>query len=67
MTATELYSYYLEKYGEDSKSNRELLSRQYLGIAQPQDIANAIAFLISPAARFITGITMPVDGGLLTC
>lgn len=67
MTATELYYRYVEKYGEDSDSNKELLTRQYLGIAQPQDIANAIAFLISPAARFITGITMPVDGGLTTC
>ncbi|HHT25379.1 MAG TPA: SDR family oxidoreductase [Clostridiaceae bacterium] len=67
MTATELYNYYIEKYGKDSKTNKELLTRQYLGIAQPQDIANAIAFLISPAARFITGITMPVDGGLTTC
>lgn len=67
MTATELYNRYVEKYGEDSDTNRELLTRQYLGIAHPQDIANAIAFLISPAARFITGITMPVDGGLTTC
>ncbi len=67
MTATDLYDCYVEKYGEDSETNKELLTRQYLGIAQPQDIANAIAFLISPAARFITGITMPVDGGLTTC
>ncbi len=67
MTATELYNRYVEKYGEDSETNKELLTRQYLGIAQPQDVANAIAFLISPAARFITGITMPVDGGLTTC
>lgn len=66
MTATELYDKYLEKYGEDSKTNAELLSRQYLGIAEPKDIANVIAFLISPAAKFITGITMPVDGGLTT-
>ena len=67
MTATELYNRYIEKYGEDSETNRELLTRQYLGIAQPEDVANAIAYLISPAARFITGITMPVDGGLSTC
>ena len=67
MTATELYNRYVEKYGEDSETNHELLTRQYLGIAQPEDIANAIAFLISPAARFITGITLPVDGGLTTC
>lgn len=67
MTATELYNRYIEKYGEESETNKELLNRQYLGIAQPQDVANAIVFLISPAARFITGITMPVDGGLTTC
>ena len=67
MTATELYHKFVEKYGEDSDTNRELTSRQYLGIAETQDIANAISFLISPAARFITGITMPVNGGLTTC
>ena len=67
MTATELYDHYIEKYGEDSETNHELLARQYLGIARPQDVANVIAFLISPAARFVTGITMPVDGGLTTC
>ena len=67
MTATELYNYYVEKYGEDSETNKELLSRQYLGIAQPIDIATVITFLISPAARFITGVTLPVDGGLTSC
>lgn len=67
MTATELYTHYLDKYGEDSETNKELLKRQYLGIAETSDVANAVAFLLSPAARFITGITLPVDGGLTTC
>lgn len=67
MTATEMYVKYLEKYGEDSGSNEDLLKRQYLGIARTEDVANAVAFLLSPAARFITGITLPVDGGLTTC
>ncbi|MBV2143028.1 SDR family oxidoreductase [Falsochrobactrum sp. TDYN1] len=31
----------------------------------PEDIAGAVAFLCSPAAAFITGIVMPVDGGYL--
>ena len=66
MTETEMYLKYLEKYGENGDSNKELLKRQYLGIAKTQDIANAIAFLISPAARFITGIMLPVDGGTTT-
>lgn len=66
MTATELYNRYVEKYGEESGSNQEILRRQYLGIAQTTDVANAIAFLISSEARFITGITLPVDGGMTT-
>lgn len=32
-------------------------------IAQPQEIAAAIAFLASPAAAYINGINVPVDGG----
>ena len=32
--------------------------------AEPADIAGAIAFLASADARFITGVNLPVDGGL---
>ena len=32
-------------------------------IAQPEDIAEACLFLSSKASAYITGITMPVDGG----
>lgn len=40
--------------------------RQYLGTCQPQDIAYAIAFLLSDMSRMITGTCLPVDGGKLS-
>ncbi|MBY4897766.1 SDR family NAD(P)-dependent oxidoreductase [Cupriavidus sp. AU9028] len=33
-------------------------------VAEPDDIAAAIAFLASDDARFVTGVNLPVDGGL---
>ncbi|WP_321895724.1 SDR family oxidoreductase [Burkholderia cepacia] len=33
--------------------------------ATPDDVAQAALFLCSPAARIITGVALPVDGGLL--
>lgn len=61
MIRTDMYYKYLEV-----NSNRGLLSRQYLGIGESQDVAAAIAFLLSESSRFITGICLPVDGGLTT-
>lgn len=68
MTATEMYyEDYLKKNGEDSEANKSILKRQYLGVAKTEDVASAIAFLLSPVSRFITGICLPVDGGYTTC
>ena len=51
---------------DDPLRNAAILARTPLGRwAQPDDIAGAAVFLCSPAARFITGAVLPVDGGYL--
>ncbi len=66
MVNTEMYQHFLEIHGEKSNTNRVAMNRQYLGLAETKDVACALAFLLSEDARFITGITMPVDGGYTT-
>lgn len=34
-----------------------------LGIGRPEDVAHAVAYLLSDAARWVTGSTLVVDGG----
>ena len=50
----------------DPQRNAAIVARTPLARwAQPDDIAGAAVFLFSPAARFITGTIVPVDGGYM--
>ena len=42
-------------------AEREIAMRDF---GEAQDVANAVVFLASPAAKYITGTTVTVDGGM---
>ena len=51
---------------DDSARNMTIIERTPLKRwGQPDDVAGAVIFLCSPAAAFITGVILPVDGGYL--
>jgi NAD(P)-dependent dehydrogenase (short-subunit alcohol dehydrogenase family) len=43
-----------------------LADRHFLGFARPEDVAVSIAYLLSDAARTITGTSIVIDGGYST-
>ena len=58
---TEMSNKILENLPEESK--KSILGMHPLGLGNPEDIANACAFLVSDAARWITGTNLIIDGG----
>lgn len=41
------------------------VNRYPLGVGYPEDVANAVIYLLSPASRWVTGINLTLDGGFL--
>lgn len=60
MIATEMYETFKRKYNyDDAHMKRE----GRMGVGEPMDVANAIAFLLSDASKFITRSCVEISGG----
>lgn len=63
MVKTPMYDRAEEMVSKDEMDAH--VSKYLLGVGYPDDVANAIIFLLSPASRWITGINLILDGGIL--
>jgi len=61
LVETQMSSKLLEAMSQESKDN--VLKMHPLGFGSPDDVANAVAFLLSSASKWITGTELVVDGG----
>lgn len=60
---TIMYKGYLNRY-PDTFEVQEIKEKQYMGVTEPKEVANTIAFLLSDAAKTITGTSILIDGGM---
>lgn len=66
MTNTPLYSDWVAEQDDPDATVRRVASAIPLQrIAEPADVAAAVSYLASPGASYITGVSLPVDGGYL--
>ena len=57
----------MQEVAADERARRAFLASQPTGrFGKPQEIGEAAAWLLSDAASFVTGLAMPVDGGMTT-
>lgn len=66
MTRTPLYDEWIASLDNPEQKAAEVAAAIPLGrIAEPEDVAAVVAFLASSQANYITGVSIPVEGGYL--
>lgn len=66
LTRTPLYDDWMKTLADPEQAARDQVASIPMGrIAEPFDVAAAVSYLASPDASYITGISLPVEGGFL--
>lgn len=66
MTNTPLYAEWVDQQPDPAATGQQVASAIPLGrIAEPADVAGAVSYLASADAAYVTGVSIPVDGGYL--
>ena len=66
MTRTQMFEDWLANQPDAAASEREVSEAIPLGrVAQPEDVAGAVAYFANASNTYVTGVSLPVDGGYL--
>lgn len=66
MTRTPLFEEWLASQEDPAATERDVSAAIPLGrVARPEDVAEAVAYFASETNTYVTGVSLPVDGGYL--